>query len=464
MPKTVLFLLLSLLLCNCDPQTGPGSSQPSSAEKGPSGEPGPGPVTLLQKALEPILVETAAEALPVWRSCADRKPALVLLSQNPFLLPVPVGLEKAVTELIRQAPAAELLSRSSPFATDPLLLPDMAVGAALEAGLFSRILWVLPTEFHNGDKEPLTLKTFRTQLLERRLISPEEGESLRLEDDRFVGTLRGVPFVACRLTNLPPALGDAILHFDLSYFRSIYQGEIKTPLYPLVRDTLTGLRAASLPVLAATISLSTIDGTLPLETRFLGRDVATFFRQPELLDTMAHPNWSRRAQALYLENFFQKERVRDLYLAMEKESPEDPSVKYALYQSARQLKMGDLAFRYLSEAVRLDRMYASEYLDLAPVALERNRPDEALRMLDLALGVLPDNPFVILRRIEYSLQLEDTDQVDALLRPLERLPWSPIYFPEIPARLKHLRELNRGPHPLRILPEHYGRKTEKRHP
>jgi hypothetical protein len=85
-------------------------------------------------------------------------------------------------------------------------------------------------------------------------------------------------------------------------------------------------------------------------------------------------------------------------------------------------------------------------------------------MLDLALGVLPDNPFVILRRIEYSLQLEDTDQVDALLRPLERLPWSPIYFPEIPARLKHLRELNRGPHPLRILPEHYGRKTEKRHP
>ena len=82
---------------------------------------------------------------------------------------------------------------------------------------------------------------------------------------------------------------------------------------------------------------------------------------------------------------------------METTHPTDPSVKYGLYQVSRDLKDATKALEYLQQAVSIDPVYALEYLQLFSVAKERNRPQQALKMLRLAEEALPDNPFISLR-------------------------------------------------------------------
>ena len=66
-------------------------------------------------------------------------------------------LRAEALKLLQEAPQKEILARVATQAADPLLLPSMAVSAALEAGFFSRVVWVLPSK---KAIDELQLKTF----------------------------------------------------------------------------------------------------------------------------------------------------------------------------------------------------------------------------------------------------------------------------------------------------------------
>ena len=136
--------------------------------------------------------------------------------------------------------------------------------------------------------------------------------------------------------------------------------------------------------------------------------------------------WDARARALYLENFFKKEEVRTIYEEMEKKAPNDPSVKYALYQILRQFKEGDRALNYLAQAVKLDRVYALEYLTLADLAQEQNLPAQVQRMLMLASEAFPDNVFMQLRLAGFLKTSGHAEMAEKLLIKLRKQPWSPV--------------------------------------
>jgi len=238
-----------------------------------------------------------------------------------------------------------------------------------------------------------------------------------------------------------------VLHIDLSYFSPLYKGEIKTPLYPLLGQTLQQLRALGMTAGAVTLSRSNLDGGLPLETRFIGGDLAELFRRPELLDAPMPESWDRRSRTLYLANFFQKERIRELLEEMRRDAPEDASVSFALYQVLRQFREGSAALAELDRAVTLDPVYGREYLDLVPVALDKDQPDEALRMLDLAAKVFPDDPFIPLDRVGLLLRSGRGREGRDLLRRLQKLPWSPIYYPDMFQRLEGMAKASDDPQP-----------------
>jgi len=394
-------------------------------------------VPLLQEAVETTLVEYPSAALPVWRRYRAQAPALLLVSNNPFLVPTPRNLHKEIADLITNGSDADLLDRTNYAAPDILIQPDMAVSAALDAGLFSTFYWLFPSE---AEIENIALEKFREQLLETGLITPQEAENLRLEDGVVSGTVRGLPFQALHPKALRSIDAPAVVHVDLSYFPPLYQGEIKTPLYPLIGDTLKLLRAASLQALTVTISFANVTRDLPLASRFIGPTLATLFSDPALLDADMPIQWRRRGNALYLPNFFQNEQIRNVYLEMEKDDPSDPSVKYGLYQISRDLKAGDQALEYLNQAVALDKAYGLEYLELANVATEKNLPDQSLRMLRLAADTFPKNPFISLHLAQALRQNGHAEEAKAIVAKLQALPWSETYYPAIPEALKKVEE------------------------
>lgn len=443
--RILLAVLGSLfLLCACHQEQPNPSDTPKKTLPPAKASVPPKPVPaefkafrLLDSPCTPAVVENPALALATWREFRPAAPTLLLLSNNPFLLPGPASLQAEIRNLLETAAPSELQRQATSLVADPVLLPAMAVRAALEQGYFSRLVWIFPS---SDATLQLNLEQFRRQLLDAGLVSTTEAETLQLANGTFHGRVAGIPFVAAPSTTLPKLQGAVVLHLDLSYLQRLYKGEIKTPLYPLLGQTLQSLQGAGYDALAVTLSLSNLEGGIPLASRFVGFDLATIFSQPAILKDGPPAHWAQRASALYLENFFKKDEVRDIYQKLEQRRPDDPSIKYALYSVSREFKEGDKALSYLADAVRIDPAYGLEYQVLAQLARDKNLPDQELRMLLLASNALPSNPFFKLAIAEQMLAGSQRDHAQKLLQELQQLPWSEIYYPDIAEHLQKLRQ------------------------
>lgn len=425
----VALLWLSPLFAGCQQQdrTEPSPQPPPAARR----------LSLLQEPIEPPLLELPGEAIPLWRQTRALKPALVLLSSDPLMSPLPKEMEARVLRLVASGENTDWRQLTLPQSPDPLLLPPMTVTAALRAGFFSQVLWAFPSDRKENE---LSVQSFAAQLSDYGALTTDEAAKIDFNHGIFSGTILGVPFRAAPLRLLPAPPGPAVVHLDTGYFQPLYKGEIKTPLFALLHDTLVELRDKRIQVETLTISRSNLDGSLPLEVRFIADALAWTFANPAILDQDPPDNWKRRANALYLANFFQKEKIRELYLAMEQNEPQDPSIKFALYQNARLFKDGNSALAYLERAVTLDPVYALEYLSLAKYAAEDSNLDGAMKMLQKAATSMPGNPFIPLEQATLLLKGDRRAAATPLLEGLEGLPWSPVYHPGIPATLKEMKE------------------------
>lgn len=446
MSRYLLPILCTLLLFGCEQK----NETPSESVKLPAVQLQPlpevtrRPVLLLKEPIMAVLVETAAEAIPTWRKYAAAKPTLVLLSQNPFLTPIPEQVENEALQLVRNGSSDDFKAKSTPYTADPIILPEMALSAALDAGFFSKIVWILPTA---DDQTALSLETFRRQLTESGIATQDEASSFSTRDKGLAGTLRQLPIEVIPYKYLAHIDGPAVIHLDQTFLKKLYKSEIKTPIHPLVYQLLAKLRSVKILTLATTLSQSHHSGDISLKVRFLLPTIERFLSQPDLLDQSPSPNDQRHQQALYLENFFQKEKILELYLAMGKDTPQNAAVKYALYQISRQFKLGDKALNYLTQAVSIDPVYALEYLDLATMALEKGRPQEALRMLELAKEQFPINPFIQLSIADLLAATGESQAAIAQFETLMQLPWSELYFKRIRDSIKaRIEAAQQAPH------------------
>lgn len=382
----------------------------------------------------PILVETAAEALPIWRQYAPERPTLVLLASTAGLLPYPEELKGAILELARSAEQPQLRKAAIASVANPILLPEMALSAALDAGFFSRVIWMIPLK----PETTLTLEQFRAKLLAQGVLTAKEAADFRAVEGNFVGTVRNIPLLATTTTTIPLQKGPVLLHFDLNYLRAGYHNEIRKQLHLHVRETLQRLRDSHLQVLATTIALSNLTGELPLQTRFLAGMVRNYLAHPQQLDQAVSSHDGLRADAMYLGNFFRKEEVLVKYQALEKTAQRDPSVKYDLYQVLRQFDRIAEAQEKLAQAVALDPVYALEYLTLAELALEKQRPDGALQMYEKAAAIFPENPFIPILKARIYLQIGHPEKVQEILAPVQAVTWSNVYYPQMKTEIDGL--------------------------
>ena len=122
---------------------------------------------LFEEAIEAKLFEYPTRALPVWRQFRQQQPALLLVSNNPFLSPTPDLLKNEINTLLTSRAETEIIKRTNFSAPDILIQPDMALSAALGAGLFSSVYWVYPSTM---DIEKIGLDKFQEQMLTLGLL------------------------------------------------------------------------------------------------------------------------------------------------------------------------------------------------------------------------------------------------------------------------------------------------------
>lgn len=403
------------------------------------------PAALLTEPLPLRRGEVPAEALAIWRAYASQKPTLLILSNNPMLAPVPETIRNEVRDLVTQGDVEALRRRGSLQVADPLLMPNMTVTAALQSGLLSQVVWALP--LRDSSKE-ISSEVFLRNLGANALLGEDELRRLKVAKHLVRGAVRGTPLLVAALDKLPLLSGPVIVHIDQSYFQDRYKNEVATPLLGMVYDVLYQLREKRLPVLAVTFAYGNLEERIALDVRFLGEVLAHFIEHPERSKEPVPLNWQRMADIFHLQSLFETEKLRDLAMAMERDDPESAWVKFALYRAATVRKAGEVALEYLAEAVRRDRIYAVEYLNLAQMAYDKKRSDAALQMLQSAADAFPDNPQITLKIAQLTAERGDRKAALQLVGELQQLPWSPLYFLRMPDYLKSFSEfLQKEPPP-----------------
>jgi hypothetical protein len=317
----------------------------------------------------------------------------------------------------------------------------MAIDAALRDKWLKELAWALPLR---DPSQELSLEKFTEQLLQSRIADEQEAATLGITERVIHGTLRDTAFSAAALPLLQELTGPVIVHIDLSYFQPIYKNEIATPLLDIVFNTLTTLKKMHLQTLAVTFSYCHLDSQIALDVRFLGDIIAYLIEDPARLDQPIPANFQRQREALYLGNFFQKDKIRELFEAQEQDAPDKAWIKFNLYRSAAEHKEGTKALEYLAEAVTIDPMFALEYLELSRIAYDKQRPDEALRMLKLAAEQFHTNPFIKLQIAQLANELGEKDKALEMLNKIRNLEWSEIYYPDMKQYISGLTTFVRG--------------------
>ncbi len=437
MRHLLLLSLLLCLLCGCEqapPQPAdtpaPAESKPATTAAAPLG------TGLLNQPSEPILLELPSEALPYWRTEQQSKPALVLFSFDPLLKPIDSSLRERARELALSGSAEQLRQHGSYNVAEPLILPIQTVTAALDANMFSKIYWIFPSK---AQVEQLDLARFRSQMEEQGFLTAEEIASLNLNAGHFTGQVRGIPFEAIHYQQLRDISGPLVLHIDMSFFRGLYDNEIKSPLYGLLRDTVDSLRGLNWQPLTTSLSYSTLEGATSLDVRFMISNLAEMIRNPAMLETDMPKAWQVRSEALYAGDMYSESKKIELSQQIAQLAPESAAAHYDRFQALFLSKKIEPALQALHQAVKLDPGYGAAYIQLAQMAVEDKDIETALELLERAAPLFPDNPFI---QLQQAHLLTLTGQVKAAKDQLAKLPqtWSPLYHHQVPAAIADLQQ------------------------
>ncbi len=438
MRHILLLCLLPILLLGCDPtpqQTSTPAPAPAetAAKNAPEAPTGSG---LFHQPVEPVLVELPSEALPHWRTENATKPALVLFSFDPLLKSIGPSLRDRSRELALTGSPEQMRRHGSYNVAEPLILPVQTVDAALDAGMFSKLYWIFPSKV---SPEQLDLARFRKQMEEQGILSGDELASLNLNAGHFTAQVRGIPFEAVHYQQLSDISEPLVLHIDMSFFRGLYDNEIKSPLYGLLRDTVDSLRGLNWQPLITSLSYSTLEGATSLDVRFMINNLAEMIRNPALLETDMPKAWQVRSEALYAGDMYSESKKIELSQQIAQLAPQSAAAHYDRFQALFLSKKIAPAMQALHQAVKLDPGYGAAYIQLAQMAVEDRNIDTALELLERAEPLFPENPFIPLQKAHL---LTLSNQPEAAKEHLARLPqtWSPLYHQKVPGAIADLRQ------------------------
>lgn len=427
---TAIFFVLTLLACDNHKGTSlhEGTTEPPTATM---------LKTPFKDAIEPVLYELPSGALATWRDYAKYKPTLVLYSTHPLLDPIPAERKKTIEKLLKQGTAAEIVSRARGLSSDPAILPPEAVSAAIDNGIFSELVIVLP---NLKIPEEVTLEKLRKRMISAGFLSEAESAGLTLNDGVVSGTVRNLPLRIVHPKRLPKIMTPIILHVDLGYFKDMYVNEIKTPAYELLYQLATSVKNADYPTLVTTLSFSNQEVDFSLESRFMIRDLADVLRQPQFLGGNTPASWGLRTNALYATAMFEESRARELTTQAAKVSTNDAAAHYSLALDLFKQRRAEEGFAALDQAVALDRGYGLEYLELAERGKELGKLDKSIDLLQKADQAIPDTPFIRLELINQLIQSGRVKEARPLIAALRQLDWSEMFYPEIPRILVQMEE------------------------
>jgi tetratricopeptide (TPR) repeat protein len=417
-----LALSISLALPSCDNNSSPSIKVESKA--------------LFHEPITANLVELPNEAIPTWRQYAETKPVLLLFGDDPMLQTTHPDLQADINTLVTSGTITDL-RKHGPLAAATYLQPSQTLTAILQQKMFSQVIWATSKSAESG---ALGHSEVIEALFKIGAVDDYERESFKVTTYGQSGTIHDTPFQIVYHDHLPPVDGPILMHLDLTYFKSLYDNEIKTPFFNTLKSYVDTVRKQTYSCVDVTISYSNLINWVPIDMRFAGEMANQVLANPDLLDKPMPESWQRKARSLYLNVFFQNEERAALFLPLVKENPDQKADTYwELFKTTIKFASYEEAIGYLDQAVTRDNAYAVEYFNLAAKAQQRELLEQEVTLWRKAAAAFPDNPYIKLQEIKARIESkEDPNLLRTDLIKLQQLDWSEFYNASIAEEIERL--------------------------
>jgi tetratricopeptide (TPR) repeat protein len=181
---------------------------------------------------------------------------------------------------------------------------------------------------------------------------------------------------------------NSVIFADTSFPFYLYKNEVSTPMIRLLLSF--GANLSDYVSHGIRVYIFDNDKSLPPKYRYFAKYLDEILKNPGLVGKDIPHNWWLRANAEYLESFFQLDEALQNYIEASEIMPNDPALYYQIaYLQAKTGKDG--YFKNLKTAYELERSLFDGYIDIAFVLEKNNKINEALSLLKYAQKLDPND-------------------------------------------------------------------------
>lgn len=325
---------------------------------------GGGDAVIGQKPFKRVYtVESNVDALRTWTDLKARADVLVHIDSADDIAVFPQAYQDSLAGVAKRLRAGDIQAIG---ALAPAFERAGVLTVGYMAGMYKRIVWVVPTGRPTGE-EPV--ETYRRFFLESKKLPPEVVGAFTSDGKSVSGSIAGIPLVITRLSELSLAKDEtAIVDIDCRYFLLLaaqdrnYRTGTKTLLAFLRELAERGVRAR-----AVTVNLANQDNDVPLDLRFYGSVIKRALEAPKDLGSPVPRTWETMIQAEDSLRAGRYAAAAALYRSIADADPEDPGARFALGMALGFQEKGAEARNEVLAAYRLDHQYLRGFYQLARV-------------------------------------------------------------------------------------------------
>lgn len=307
-----------------------------------------------------IQVENELEAIKTWVTSRQKADLLLRFDTIDDIEIVHPTLVQSMKN------AADHLKKGNTDVLDqvaPLLETSGVVALGRAAGLYRRVIWVLPVFTSIGE---LPLDGFKTFLITKRGYSQKDLTDLTRDGKYITGTLGGVPLTITNLEDLNLEEESALIDIDLSFFTGMSGAAIGYGAGTAsALEFLRALRLKRVETRLVTVTLSNTKRAVPVEFRYLGAIISEALENPAALGQSPPVKMTIAAEA---ERALFEERTLaadSIYRVLVETNPLEPGFHYSLAMTSGLLRNAEDCAVHLDEAYRLDPVYALGLFQIA---------------------------------------------------------------------------------------------------
>jgi len=324
-----------------------------------------------------VLTESSTQTLMAWTDAGVKADVLVHIDGSDEMAVFPTALHETIENTADhlERKNSEVLNR---IAT--IIEKGGTVNLGYKAGMYKRVIWVLPAPGHVTDQP---LENFKQVLMMKRGLPPAELEDFTVSGNTITGTISGIPLTVTSLEDLEAGGGTALLDIDLSFFSGL---QAASPDYqPGTASLLNFLRVLKrkrIPAVMATINRSSINSSTPLDIRYYANIISENLRDPSLLEGAVPDKYRLMMEAEQALREGRYGEAAALYAGLVKSYPNDAGLHFSHAMALGFLDKGEETREAMLEAYGIDQAYLPGFFQLARVLGANGRIAAGEALLD----------------------------------------------------------------------------------